>query len=192
MPTRLVTGLGLSFCPGVCYSYQDLKFYAENGCICLHDEEDGSFIVLQCREFLDRAGALNEDAKRLARLSIEQPSRAKIHAEERHTLQNVVADMISCVQEARDQGDHFEPAVMEWFRRHRPWSRGRVSMSGAANFQTPAPGPLPRGRHTGRTAAAGQTPGQYAALNAQDRAAARRTASRSSSVKKLILPNSML
>jgi hypothetical protein len=196
MSTRLVTGLGLSFCPGVCYSYKDLKFYAMNGCICLHDEEDGSFIVLSCKEFLERAKALQADAMRLARQATDNPGRAKIFAEERNELQNVVADMVSCVQEAKDQGDHHDPTVMQWFLLHRPWQRGRVRRpTHAADFQTTNPGALPRGRYTGRTTKPGHTAAQYRQM-AGNRPrhldigpAPTSTTVRSGPVKKLILPD---
>ena len=46
---------------GKCYTYRDLKFYAKNGFICLHDEEDGAFFVLTRKEFLLRAQALSDD-----------------------------------------------------------------------------------------------------------------------------------
>lgn len=130
----------LSFIAGKTFTYQDLKFYAMNGQICLHDEEDGDFRVLTCDEFKDRASALNEEARQL------KSSAKRSDYERRMMLLRVVADMGECIAEAKHQGDHNDPIVSAWFRRHRPWARGRVSMSGALNFETRAPGPLPRGR----------------------------------------------
>jgi hypothetical protein len=50
---------------GKCYTFCGLKFYAENGFVCLHDEETGEFYVLTRKEFLLRAAALADEAKRL-------------------------------------------------------------------------------------------------------------------------------
>lgn len=140
-----------NFVSGKCFSFGDLKFYAQNGCICMHDEEDGSFSVLTCEEFKTRAAAVNDQVKVLVRLATDTPSQKSL-AEERDRLQRAVADMIECYWEAKEQGDHFDPAVMAWFCRHRPWARGRVSMNRSADFATPKPSAtLPVGRFTGRT-----------------------------------------
>ena len=63
---------------GKCYTFRDLKFYARNGFVCIHDEEDGTFIVLTRREFLERAQALSDEAKRLRQQAVDNPGRAWI------------------------------------------------------------------------------------------------------------------
>jgi hypothetical protein len=134
---------------GKCYSWRDLKFYAKNGYICLHDEEDGSFIVLTRREFLERAQALSDEAKRLRQQAVDNPGRAWIAAD-RLELQQAIENMVECCKDAKEQGDRNDPEVAEWFARHRPHARGRVSMAGTANFSMPTPGVLPRGKNTGK------------------------------------------
>ena len=47
---------------GKCYTYRGLKFYAQNGFVCLHDEATGEFFVLTRREFLERASALSAES----------------------------------------------------------------------------------------------------------------------------------
>jgi len=134
---------------GKCYSFRDLKFYAKNGFICIHDEETGEFFVITRREFLLRAQALSEEAQHMRHMSAENPS-MKWLIESRTELQNAVDDMLACVREAKEQGDRDDPAVDAWFRRHRPHRRTKVSMASAANFSTDLPGELPRGHETGK------------------------------------------
>ena len=132
---------------GKCYSFRDLKFYAKNGFICLHDEETGEFFVLTRREFLLRAQALAEEAKHMRYMSADAPG-TKWLMSERIELQNAVDDMIACTQEAKEQGDRDDPAVDAWFRRHRPHKRSKISMANAANFSSDLPGDLPPGKAT--------------------------------------------
>jgi hypothetical protein len=141
MPEQTITGK--------CYSFRDLKFYAQNGFICLHDEETGEFFVLTRREFLLRAQALSEEAGHMRHMCAENPS-MKWLSSERLELQNAVDDMLSCTREAKEQGDRDDPQVAAWFQRHRPHRRSKVSMAAAANFSGELPGDLPRGNDTGR------------------------------------------
>lgn len=134
---------------GKCYTYRDLKFYAKNGFVCLHDEEDGAFFVLTRKEFLQRAKALADEAHRLRTMAAENPGRPWL-ASDRLELQNAIEDMIACTREAKEQGDRNDPKVAEWFAKHRPYARSRVSMASAANFSTTKPGALPVGKETGK------------------------------------------
>lgn len=134
---------------GKCYSFRDLKFYAKNGFICLHDEETGEFFVLTRKEFLLRAQALSEEAAHMRHMMAENPSMKWLVAE-RIELQNAVDDMLACTREAKDQGDRDDPAVDAWFMRHRPARRSKISMAASANFSTDLPGALPRGQETGK------------------------------------------
>lgn len=134
---------------GKCHSWRDLKFYAKNGYICLHDEEDGSFVVLTRKEFLQRALALSDEAKRLRQQAVQNPGKTWILAD-RLELQQAIENMVECCKEAKEQGDRSDPEVAEWFARHRPHKRGRVSMASAANFNTALPGALPVGKDTGK------------------------------------------
>lgn len=136
---------------GKCYTFRDLKFYARNGFVCLHDEEDGAFFVLTRKEFLERAKALSDEAKRLRQQAVDNPGRTWIAAD-RLELQAAIENMVACCVEAKEQGDRNDPEVAAWFARHRPHTRSRVSMAGAANFRTDTPGTLPLGKDTGRHA----------------------------------------
>lgn len=145
------------FQQGKTYTFRDLKFYAMNGMICLHDEKDGDFRVLTCREWAYRTEAIGDEIKRLAVMQAENPSKRDL-GEMRREYQQAVDDMILCYADAKTQGDHTDPEVEAWFRRHRPWARGRTkSPSRHADFEANRPSAkLPRGRFTGRTASSGQ------------------------------------
>lgn len=134
---------------GKCYTYRGLKFYAQNGFVCLHDEDSGEFFVLTRREFLERAQALSLEAKRLRTMMAENPSR-KWMAQDRMDLQDGVDMMVAAAAEAKEQGDRTDPEVDAWFARHRPHRKSLLSMAAAANFKTPTPGALPLGRDTGK------------------------------------------
>jgi hypothetical protein len=134
---------------GKCYTFRGLKFYAKNGCVCLHDEDDGSFFVLTVKEFLERAAALSDEAKRLRQLMAANPDR-KWLVQDRLELQQAIDNMVECCKEAKNQGDRSDPAVAAWFAKHRPTRRSKISLASAANFKTTLPGPLPLGTDTGK------------------------------------------
>lgn len=137
---------------GKCYTFRGLKFYAQNGFVGLHDEETGDFFVLTRREFLQRAQALSEEARRLREMSAANPAKASWLSADRVDLLRAIENMIACTQEAKDQGDRTDPEVDAWFRKHRPTKRSRLVVPGNVNFSTPAPGVLPRGKDTGKQA----------------------------------------
>lgn len=135
---------------GKCYSYRGLKFYAQNGFICLHDEQTGEFYVLTRKEFLQRAAAISDEAKRLRHIAAENPSKAAWLSADRAELQQAIEEMLACTNDAKEQGDRDDPAVDEWFRRHRPGRKSKISLASAANFTTGMPGSLPLGHDTGK------------------------------------------
>jgi hypothetical protein len=134
---------------GKCYTYRGLKFYAQNGFVCLHDEQTGEFFVLTRREFLERAAALSQEVKQLRHMMTVNPSK-KWLAADRADLQQGIDTMIAAAKEAKEQGDRTDPEVDAWFMRHRPNRKSRVSLASAANFSGALPGPLPLGNDTGR------------------------------------------
>jgi hypothetical protein len=134
---------------GKCYTYRGLKFYAQNGFVCLHDEDTGEFFVLTRREFLERAQALGREAQRLRTMMAENPDR-KWMSQDRMDLQEGVDMMIAAAVEAKEQGDRTDPTVDAWFARHRPNRKSILSMANAANFNTATPGALPLGKDTGK------------------------------------------
>lgn len=135
---------------GKCYTFRGLKFYAKNGFICLHDEDTGEFYVLTRKEFLLRAQAIGDEAKRLRHIAAENPEKAAWLSADRSELQLAIENMIAATQEAKEQGDRNDPAVDAWFARHRPGRKSKISLASAANFRTAAPGPLPLGHDTGK------------------------------------------
>jgi hypothetical protein len=155
---------------GKCYTFRGLKFYAENGFVCLHDENSGEFFVLTRREFLQRAQALSEEAQRMRTASAQNPDKKWISAD-RMELVQAIENMIACTYEAKEQGDRTDPKVDEWFLRHRPRRKSRISLASSADFTTGLPGTLPLGRDTGKHVAPDFTMGDAA-----------------SAPKKLILP----
>jgi hypothetical protein len=135
---------------GKCYTFRGLKFYAENGFICLHDEDTGEFFVLTRKEFLMRAQALSDEARKMRSVAAENPSQASWLSADRNELIKAVEEMIACTYEAKEQGDRSDPAVDAWFVKHRPHRKSRISMASAANFSTSLPGLLPLGKDTGK------------------------------------------
>jgi hypothetical protein len=135
---------------GKCYTFRGLKFYAENGFVCLHDEDTGEFFVLTRKEFLLRAQALSEEAARLRHVAAENPDKASWLSADRSELIKAIEEMIACTNEAKEQGDRTDPAVDAWFMKHRPNRKSRISLVSAADFKTALPGALPSGRDTGK------------------------------------------
>lgn len=135
---------------GKCYTFRGLKFYAKNGFVCLHDEQTGEFFVLTRREFLQRAQALSDEARRMRHMSADNPSQKWISAD-RADLQLGIEYMIACTREAQEQGDRTDPQVDAWFMKHRPNRKSAVSLASSANFSANAPSlVLPRGKDTGK------------------------------------------
>jgi hypothetical protein len=135
---------------GKCYTFRGLKFYAENGFVCLHDEDTGEFYVLTRKEFLLRAQALSDEARRLRSIAAENPSKAVWLSADRSELIKAIEDMVACTNEAKEQGDRNDPKVDEWFTKHRPNRKSRISLASAADFSTRLPGMLPLGKDTGK------------------------------------------
>jgi hypothetical protein len=135
---------------GKCYTFRGLKFYAQNGFICLHDEDTGEFFVLTRKEFLQRAQALSDEAARMRTLAAENPLQAPWMSADRAELIQAIESMVACTREAKEQGDRTDPLVDEWFRKHRPSKRSRIALPGNINFSSTLPGALPLGQNTGK------------------------------------------
>jgi hypothetical protein len=135
---------------GKCYSYRGLKFYAKNGFVCLHDEQTGEFFVLTRKEFLQRAQAISDEAKRLRHMAAENPGKAAWLSADRAELQQAIENMVAVAHEAKEQGDRNDPAVDAWFMRHRPGRKSKISLASGANFTSALPGALPLGKDTGK------------------------------------------
>ena len=134
---------------GKCYTYRGLKFYAQNGFICLHDEETGEYFVLTRREFLARAAALSREIQQMRDMMAETPSK-KWLVHDRMDLQNGIEMMLAAAREAKGQGDRTDPEVDAWFMRHRPNRKSRISLASGANFTLNTPGAVSLGNDTGK------------------------------------------
>jgi len=128
----------LAFIAGKSFRFEELSFYAMNGAVCVVDERDGDFKVVTRREWLHRTKSIGEEAAALK----SSPKRSDY--ERRATLLRVYDDMLAAANEARDQGDHDDPIVSAWFRRHRPWARSSARLGSHLNFSDGAPGRLTR------------------------------------------------
>ena len=134
---------------GKCYTYRGLKFYAQNGFVCLHDEATGEYFVLTRREFLERAAALSQEIKHMRAMVAENPSK-KWLSHDRVDLQYGIEMMLAAAREAKEQGDRTDPEVDAWFLRHRPNRKSKISMAAGANFTLNTPGAVSLGNDTGK------------------------------------------
>lgn len=191
--------MATTFQEGPVRTYQDLKFYAMNGFVCLHDEKEGDFRVLTRKEWLDRADALSDEVKRLRQMATNTTGAAlggsaKVFYEDACRLQKFVEDMIACAMEAGHQGDHTDPKVSAWFTKHRPWAGSRTRQSRDPNkFDSKKPGPLPLGNYTGRTTGSGARLSEYRRDAGQQKLITSANAPPvNPRLRKLILPNDVL
>src|SRR4051812_17445533 len=81
------------------YKHDQLEFWAEDGLIYIEDRRDGTFNVVTCRDFADRAEAINFEAKRA-----KYPSDAK-------NLNDWVLKMFDAWKDAKAQGDPMDVNV---------------------------------------------------------------------------------
>jgi hypothetical protein len=94
------------------YKFKNLQFWAEEGVICIEDQEDGELTAVMCKEFAYRARAINEEAKITEDRDI------------RKMLFDGVLDMYEAFKDAKRQGDPSDPEVI----RHRVRERRRAML----------------------------------------------------------------
>ncbi len=94
------------------YSFLDLDFWAEDGVIFIEDKRDGDFNAVTCKDFVQRAKALNEEAKRSLLPSDVQ------------ALQDCVLMMYECWKEAKSQGDPSDVEIAK--RKYRERKRTAI------------------------------------------------------------------
>jgi hypothetical protein len=85
-------------------------------------------------------------------MAAENPGKAAWLSADRAELQQAIENMVAVAKEAKEQGDRNDPVVDEWFRRHRPGRKSKISLASGANFTSALPGALPVGKDTGRHA----------------------------------------
>jgi hypothetical protein len=86
------------------FRYRRQDFFAENGLIHVIDKDTGHYSCVSVGEFLRRARAFNKAAWR--------GRHDKRWTDERDELSRMVQDMIVCCEQAKRQGDPFDPTVM--------------------------------------------------------------------------------
>jgi hypothetical protein len=141
-------------------TYKQLKFFACEGLIVLHDERlpQEDYNVILPDDFTTRAVELGN----LARRCMATNSQKSLREEGKIYLEGAQA-MVDTAKEAKDMGDPSDPQVRAFWERHRN-KKSRVSLSAGSNPEGyPEFSELPRGKNTGRTA---EIDGQAAA--AQD------------------------
>jgi hypothetical protein len=100
------------------FKYRRQDFFAENGLIHVIDKDTGAYSCVSVVTFLERARGFSADARRMAA--------KKMWADERDELTRMVQDMIVCCDQARRQGDPFDPAAVRRMAvHHRP---GRIAV----------------------------------------------------------------
>lgn len=106
------------------FKYRRQEFWAENGLCHVVDCHTGEYSCVSVADFLHRARAFNKAAYR--------GRHDKRWADERDELTRMVQDMIVCCQQARKQGDPFDPKVMHQMVTHRRSNHISVPNPGAA------------------------------------------------------------
>lgn len=96
---------------GQVYRFAKLRFWAETGLVKIVDELDGSYRVVDPREFLKRAQAMHDQGQR------------SHYLEERLFYKRLSQQMVDCAQEALQQGSPFEPGVTDFYRRHKSYGQ---------------------------------------------------------------------
>ncbi len=94
------------------YSFMDLEFWAEDGLIFIEDRRDGDFKVITCKEFVNRAKAINEEAKR------------EFYPDDRAKLNNCVMAMHEVWKEAKSQGDAMDVNIA--MKKHKERRRASI------------------------------------------------------------------
>ena len=97
---------------GKVYKYKKLEYWAQGGTICIEDtgvEDETRFRTVTVKEFLRRALTL----KVLVLKSKYD------YVDERLTDEKFVEEAAKCIREAMNQGDPFDPRVLEHYYRHR-------------------------------------------------------------------------
>jgi hypothetical protein len=140
---------------GPVYHFKDSHFYAASGSIVFHDNrKEDHCSILSVSTFVERAMALQ------AQLNHIGPQLAPGAVEHRRDLKRLLANMDSCIKDAREQGDPMDPAVQRWYKINKPWKGNTVSMVGSDGVATGRSVPvsyevpmqqLPVGEFTGRT-----------------------------------------
>ena len=112
---------------GRVYKFAKLRFWAETGLVKIVDELDGSYKVVDPREFLKRAEAMHDQGQR------------SNYIDERLFFKSLAQQMVDCAKEALSQGSPFEPGVLDFYRAHKSYGQPHsIVLDGAAEFPYPS------------------------------------------------------
>lgn len=93
------------------YKFDDLRYWAENGMICLHDERDESRSHIDPLTWLERAEAVGMEAE------------SCIYPSERDKFTNTANEMEACSAEAIAMGNPLDPMVQAYWVKHKSLRR---------------------------------------------------------------------
>ena len=131
--------------------HRKIAFFACEGLVVIFDErvpEREDYIVVTPADFYNRAVGLNSMGKRMVK---EQLPFMRAEGQQ---IVKAAANMVETIKEAKAMGDPSDPAVREYWARHR--RSNCVSFSPRSDPEGyPKLPDLPLGKFTGRTAEAG-------------------------------------
>lgn len=100
------------------FKYRRQTFWAEDGLCHVVDEDTGEYRAVSAREFLQRAQSFNQSAWR--------GRHDKRWIDERDELIRMVQDMLICIEQAKLQGDPFDPRAIREMVSGRRHSRAAI------------------------------------------------------------------
>lgn len=93
------------------FRYNDWVFYAMSGTIVLQNQQNGHFEMLPIEDFKRRAAMINRMYQK------------HVYGSDYTVDRRLAQDTAECIQEAKQQGDPFDPNVQRWLQREsRPVS----------------------------------------------------------------------
>lgn len=95
---------------------RNLRFWAENGRVCMEDGKDNSYETMSVSEFLIRANAISDS------LRASKKSDLKRYARERAELTDFLDAVVKVARLAREQGEPDDAAAVRAYQRARPKS----------------------------------------------------------------------
>lgn len=151
---------------GPVHRYMDLVVFACEGLICVIDERPqfaGKASIVTPSDMETRIKEINRG---LGRRGNNKASLSKGGQQDWDKIKSGCEELKLAIQEARDMGDPSDPAVQDWWRRHRRISSVTGVSAGTDAAGYPPLPPLPLGKFTGRTTEQG-TAAKTAIANAK-------------------------
>ena len=134
--------------------FLDMTIFACEGLICVIDErpgKEGEATVVTPTDMERRVVAVMRQHKNQKSASADMPRWQRQELAQKQAGANGV---LACIKEARDMGDPSDPAVQEFWRRHRRSNTVKLSVSPGSDPKGYPDLPIvPVGKRTGKTAA---------------------------------------